>query len=146
MTMKNELHNNVSIVRCISPITAGTTGTGRTGVAVDRRGFHGVEFVASYGAITATGATFTVIVQESDSATSASFTSVADADLLGTESAAGVAAATPRTSGTTMNVTKRVGYKGNKRYVRGKIVNTATAGTPVALTCILHSPHLAPVS
>ena len=145
MTMKNELHNNVSIVRCISPITAGTTGTGRTGVAVDRRGFQGVEFIASYGAVTATGATFTVIIQESDSATSASFTSVADADLLGTEAAAGVAAAA-RASGTTMNVTKRVGYKGNKRYVRGKIVPTGTAGTPVSLTCVLHSPHLAPVT
>ena len=35
----------------------------------------------------------------------------ADADLIGTEAAAGIAATTPRTSGVSKNVTKRVGYR-----------------------------------
>jgi hypothetical protein len=48
--------------------------------------------------------------------------------------------------GSTENVTKRIGYRGAKRYVSANIVNTATAGTPVAANVILSNPHRAPVA
>jgi hypothetical protein len=141
--MKRDLHNNISIVESIDPVAVGTTGTGQTGAVVDRRGFDSVEAVLSYGAITATAATFTVTILEGDA--TGSMTSVADADLLGTESAAGLAAAT-RTDGSTENVVKRIGYIGSKRYVQAKIVSTATAGTPVAASFILGNPQGAKVA
>lgn len=141
--MKRDLHNNISIVESIDPVAVGTTGTGQTGAVVDRRGFDSVEAVLSYGAITATAATFTVTILEGDA--TGSMTSVADADLLGTESAAGIAAAT-RTDGSTENVVKRIGYIGSKRYVQAKIVSTATAGTPVAASFILGNPQGAKVA
>jgi hypothetical protein len=72
-------------------------------------------------------------------------TSVADADMLGTEAGAGIAAAT-RTDGSTENVTKRLGYIGESRYVRVDISSTATAGTPVAAGFLLGNPHRAPVA
>lgn len=138
-----DLHNNVDIIATIAPIAVGTTGTGQTGVVVDTRGYDAVEFDLSYGAITATAATFTPTILHGDA--TGSMTSVADADLLGTESGAGLAAAT-RTDGSTEKVTKRIGYIGGKRYVQAKIVSTATAGTPVGANVILYKAHTAPVA
>lgn len=137
----NDLHNNSRTAVAIAPVAVGTTGTGQTGKVIDRRGYGGVEFVCAYGTITSTAATLTVTVKEGDA--TGSLTSVADADLLGTEVLAGVAAAV-RTSGTSKNVTKRVGYRGSKRYVQCNIKSTATAGTLVSATAVLHNPSVAP--
>lgn len=138
-----DLHNNVDAVTVIPSVAVGTTGTGQTGSVIDTRGFDSVEFVINYGAITATAATFTVTVLEGDA--TGSLTSVADADLLGTESDAGLAAAT-RVDGSTEKVTKRLGYRGAKRYLRADVVSTATAGTPVGVSAILYHPHRAAVA
>ena len=139
----HDLHNNSRALRVVSPVAIGTTGTGKTGKVIDRQGWGGVEFVVDYGAVTATGAVFTVVVKEGDA--TGSLASVADSDLLGTEAGAGLAAGA-RTSGSSMNVSKRVGYKGNKRYVNASISSTATAGTPVAITAVMHNPSIAPTS
>lgn len=137
----NDLHNNCRTAVAIAPVAVGTTGTGQTGKVIDRAGYRGVEFVIAYGAITATAAVFTATIKEGDA--TGSLTSVADADLLGTEALAGVAAAV-RTSGTSKNVTKRIGYQGSKRYVQCNIKSTATAGTLIAATAVLHNPEVAP--
>lgn len=138
----HDLHNNISAVVCIEPVAVGTTGTGKTGGVIDLQGYGGVEFICSYGAITATDAVFTVVVKEGD--VTGTLTSVADADLLGTELLAGVIAAT-RTDGSSEKVVKRVGYKGGSRYANCSISSTVTAGTPIAVEAILHSPNVAPV-
>lgn len=141
----NDLHNSCRATRVISPVACGVTGTGLTGAIIDRQDYGGVEFVVSYGAVTATGATVTVTVLEGD--VTGTMTSVADADLLGTEVLASLAAqATARTSGTGKNVTKRIGYKGNCRYVTVKEVPTATAAAIVGVDAILHSPKLTPTA
>jgi hypothetical protein len=139
-----ELHNNVNILRVIAPVAIGTTGTGQTGKIIDRKGYGGVEFSIAYGTITATAAVYTVTVKEGD--VTGTLTSVADTDLLGTEAGAGIAATTPRTSGVSKNVTKRVGYKGLKRYVQCNVKSTSTAGTLISVNAILHSPSLRPVA
>lgn len=141
---RHELHNNIAAQRVISPVAVGTTGTGVTGKIIDRRGYRGVEFLCGYGSITATSATFTVTMKEGD--VTGTLTSVADADMLGSEANAGIAAAATRTSGVSKNVTKRVGYIGIKRYVQVNIKSTVTAGTPVHCDAILHGPSLAPVA
>ena len=137
-----DLHNNSRALRVISPVAVGTTGTGQTGKIIDRQGFGGLEFICAYGAITATNAVFTVTVKEGD--VTGTLTSVADTDLLGTELLAGVAATTPRTSGVSRNVVKRVGYKGNKRYVQANIKSTITAGTIISCDALLYSPSVMP--
>ncbi len=138
----HDLHNNSRALRVISPVAVGTTGTGQTGKVIDRQGYGGVEFICSYGSITATGAVFTATVKEGD--VTGTLTSVADGDLIGTELLAGVAATTTRTSGVSKNVVKRVGYRGNKRYVNCSIKSTATAGTIVSCEAILYSPSVMP--
>jgi len=138
------LHNNIQRKRSISPVAIGTTGTGKTGVIVDRYGYESVEFEFDYGTITATNATITPTVFEGD--VTGTMTSIANADLIGTEALAGIAAGTPRTSGSNKNVSKRLGYIGKKRYVQAKLVSTITAGPPVAATVLLGNPRTAPVA
>lgn len=139
--MSGDIHNNVLAVRGVAPVAIGTTGTGQVGKIVDRQGFGGVEFLIAYGTVTATNAVYTVTVKEGD-ATSA-MTSVADADLLGTESAAGVGATATRTSAVSKNVVKRIGYSGVKRYVQCGVKSTVTATTPVSVVALLGKPSLA---
>lgn len=138
-----DLHSNIKAIRVIAPVAVGTTGTGVTGKVIDTQGYQGVEMIVSYGTITATNAAFTLTIKEGD--VTGTMTSVADADLLGTEAAATPGTGT-RTSGTTKNVTKRIGYVGTKRYVQANVKSTVTATTPVAITAILSAPHLAPVA
>lgn len=145
-----DLASNIKTVRSISPVAAGTTGTGTVGKIVDRKGYNSVAIILDYGTITATNATITPVVKHGD--VTGTMTSVADADLntmipgTAPEVAAAIVAGTPRTSGTNKNVSKRVGYVGNKRYVSVNLVPTVTATTPVAATVILANPDRGPVA
>jgi hypothetical protein len=139
-----DLHSKMTATRVISPVAVGTTGTGKTGAVIDRAGYDGVEFIVDYGTVTATNAVFTAVMKEGD--VTGTLTSVADADMLGTELLCGLAAAASRTSGVSKNVSKRIGYRGNKRYVNLSISSTVTAGTPIAVTAILHTPNVSPTS
>ena len=134
----NDLHNNARVLRVIDPIAIGANAT-KTGKIIDRQGYGGVEFIASYGAVTTTGTVVTLVVFEGD--VTGTMTSVADSNLLGTEALASLPAATPRASGTTMRVTKRVGYRGVKRYVRVDAVQTGVTSVGcVGVAALLHNP------
>ena len=137
-----DLHSNIRTKTVISPLAIGANAT-KSGIVIDRQGYGGVEFIASYGAVTTTGSVVTLVVKEGDA--TGSLASVADADLIGTEALASLPAATPRAAGTTKEVTKRVGYIGNKRYVTVDAVQTGTTSVGViGVAAILHSPHNAP--
>jgi hypothetical protein len=139
-----DLHDNCRTVMGVSPVAIGANGT-LTGLVKDRQGYGGVEIIAAYGAVTTTGTVVTLVVKEGD--VTGTMTSVANADLLGTEALASLPAATPRTAGTTKEVTKRVGYIGQKRYVSCDAVKTGvTSVGVVGVTILLHSPHVAPTA
>lgn len=139
----NDLHNNVRTKSVIAPVAIGANAT-KTGVVIDRQGYGGVEFVASYGAVTTTGTVVTLVVKEGDA--TGSLTSVADADLLGTEALASLAAGA-RVAGTGKEVTKRIGYKGSKRYVSVAAISTGTTSVGcVGIAALLHSPQIAPTA
>lgn len=142
--MINELHSNVKQVQAIIPEAIGANAT-KTGPVIDRKAYGGVEFITSYGSVTTTGTVVTVVVKEGD--VTGTMTSVADADLLGTETLASLLAATPRTAGTTKEVSKRLGYKGTKRYVQMLMVQTGVTSVGcVSATALLFNPSLVPVS
>lgn len=143
MGNNQDLHNNVKATRVIGPVAIGANAT-KTGVIIDRQGYGGVEFIAAYGAIVTTGTVVTVAIAEGD--VTGTLTSVADADLIGTEALASrLGGAT--TSGIGQNVAKRVGYRGNKRYVRCNTISTGTTSVGcVSVTALLINPSVAPVS
>ena len=143
--MGKDLHHNVKVNTLgIYPQAVGTTGSanGVTTAAIDRAGYGGVEFIFGYGTIPSTTETISVVITESDASTGG-FTSVADADLIGTEAAAGIAAGT-RTSGSTKDAFKSVGYVGNKRYVKAKLYGVGTATALVSAVAVLHNPRHSP--
>jgi len=133
----------------IAPVAVGTTGTGQVGRVVDRRktvggvvtNYRGVNLIAGYGAITSTAAIFTAVVKEGDA--TGAMTSVADADMIGTEADLGLGAAV-RTDFTGDKVYKRISYKGTKRYVSVNISSTATAGAIVGCVAEFTDPDQAP--
>ena len=143
MAITPNLHELVRTKTGVAPVAIGTTGTGQVGKVIDRQGYNGVEFVIAVGTITSTLAVYTVTVKEGD--VTGTMTSVADADLIGTELLAGVAAGA-RSTGTTKQTTRRIGYKGTKRYVQCGIKSTATAGTLVGIACLLFDPMYAPTT
>lgn len=140
-----DLHNKVRAMRVIAPVAIGANAT-KSGKVIDRQGYGAVEFVASYGAVTTTGTIVTLVVKEGD--VTGTMTSVADGDLIGTEVLASLPVqATARTSEVGKNVTKRVGYKGSKRYVTVDAVGTGTTSVGcVSVEALLHSPGNAPTS
>jgi len=145
MKISKDLHNNVKSQRVIAPIAIGANAT-KTGKIVDIKGYAGVEFIASYGAVTTTGTIVTLVAFEGD--VTGTMTSIADADLIGTEALASLPVqATARTSEVGKNVSKRLGYKGNKRYVRVDAVGTGTTSVGcVSVTALLFTPEAAPTA
>lgn len=131
-----DLHNNINVARGISPasiISANGTTTGQT---IDVADFDSLEFLFLAGAIT--DGTFTVTIYEGDTANMSDEAAVADADLLGTE---------PVLTSADANAVKRVGYKGSKRYVRAKVVQTgATTGGFLSCIVLQGHPKTAPVA
>jgi hypothetical protein len=114
--------------------------TGAVTAAIDTKGYNGVEFHLLYGLTAAVTDTLTVLITESDASTGG-FTSVADTNLNGTEALASRLGVTTHVSGTSINVSKSVGYKGLKRYVKAKVTPVGTATMIVGCVATLFSPE-----
>jgi hypothetical protein len=142
--MSKDLHSNTRTVNIITAAAIGANAT-KTGLVKDRQGYGGVEFLVSYGSVTTTGTVVTLVALEGD--VTGTMTSVADTDLIGTEALASLPAATPRSAGTTKEVTKRLGYKGNKRYVSVNVLQTGVTSVGcISVVGLLHSPNNAPTT
>ena len=141
---RTNLHDIIKQRSVIAPIAIGANGT-KAGNVIDRLEYGGVEFIASFGNVTTTGTECTLVIMEGH--VTGVMTSAADIDLLGTEYLAGLRAATPRTSGVSKNVAKRVGYRGPLRYLRADLITAgATSAACVAVTAIMFNPALGPTS
>jgi hypothetical protein len=134
----HDLESRTKKMHVIGPVAVGANAT-KTGKIIDRLGWGGIRFIAGYGAVTTTGSIVTVQVKEGD--VTGTLTSVADADLIGTEALASLLAGA-RTSGTGQNVRKSVGYKGTKRYVQVNTISTGTTSVGcVDITAELFNPE-----
>lgn len=141
--MNKDLHSNIKQVLAVNAVALGTTGA-ITGAIIDRTGYGTVTFLPGYGSVTTTGTDVALIIKEGD--TTGALTSVADTDLIGTEVLAALPAGA-RTAGTGKEVVKRIGYKGNKRYVQMSFNHTGTTSVGIVWgTAVLGAPHVAPVS
>jgi hypothetical protein len=128
--MRRDLYSNIGTALAISPAVKSAAGDG---ITIDTKNFSSVAFVITTGAIASAG-DFGVSVQESDA--SGSGFAAADAEFVDTNAPATLAA----------DSTYKVGYRGNKRYVRLQL--TKAGGTSIALgaVAVLGHPHVAPVA
>lgn len=142
--MNNDLHNNIDLRRAISPASVSDT-TPLVSVVIDRKGFGSLEFAIAIGSVADADATFTVLVEEGDVGTPGSTTltdasAVADADLLGTELLAGFQFDDD-------NEVRKIGYRGNKQYVRMTITPVGNASAALlSAIAILGSPSVSPTA
>lgn len=133
-----DLHNNIhpSGVACItvSDTTAVVSGI------IDTQGFNSLEFLIATGTLADVDATFTVLVEDGDDSGLSDNASVADSGLLGTEADAAFTFAEDATA-------RKIGYIGNKRYVRCTVTPVANTGSaPIAIIPLQGDPENAPTA
>lgn len=132
-----DLHNNIHVARAISPVSeAGNTPL--VSQIIDRQGYESLEFVIATGSLADADATFVVLVEDGEAANLSDAAAVADTFLLGTEALAGFQFDDD-------NEVRKIGYLGDKRYVRLTITpaNNASAGL-IAAVAILGHPSYTP--
>ncbi|BAI71476.1 hypothetical protein AZL_020380 [Azospirillum sp. B510] len=132
-----DLHNNLAPLVALN-IGAIASNTTTNGAIIDTRGFNSLEFVIQSG--TLTDGTYTPALIEGNASDLSDGSPVAADDLLGTVAAATFAA-------TDDNKVKKLGYRGNKRFVRLSLVSAgASTGGTIGATAILGHPRNAPVA
>lgn len=125
-----DLHNNIKVSRAISPVAAQTNSdTAIVSQILDTANFAANELVIQIGANTDANVTFTVLLEEGDVSTLSDNAAVADADLLGTELLAGFQYDDD-------NETRKLGYKGTKRYIRATITPSGNNAGDVFLAAM----------
>lgn len=129
--MYRDQNSNLSAAESIRPQVAAGGVNGQT---VDLRGYDSATVVVSVGAITGSGASSAVSIEESDTGTGG-WTDVADADILGTEPGA-----------LTANSDYQFGYIGDKRYVRAVFALGAATNVAVSAMVVRGNPHKAPTA
>ena len=135
-----DIHNNIKVVRALSPVATPADNTAQVSQIIDRAGYEGIEFVIATGAIPDADATFAVTMHHGDAANLSDAAAVSADDLVGTLAGASFIFSDD-------DSTKKVGYKGTKRYVRLTITPTANASaTLLAVVAILGGARKAPVA
>lgn len=134
-----DMRSQTTVAFGISATLSGTTPS--AGNIVDTTDYGSATFVMQTGTVTDAGDAngFSVEIQHSDSTAAASFTAVADIDLIGLESALQV------TLDTADNVpVGSIGYRGNRRYVRAVVTGTTGTNAVVNGVWVLQNPRYAP--
>ena len=134
-----DLFNNITVARAIAPVSV-SDNTAQVGQIIDRQGYNSLTFAIALGSLADADATFAVLVEHGDAANLSDAAAVSASDLLGTAAFAGFTFADD-------NATRKVGYKGSKRYVRLTITpsNNASAALFGAVALLGH-PQSAPTS
>lgn len=132
--------NNIHLVRAISPVATPIDNTPQVSQIIDRLGYDSLTFAILLGDLPAAAATFTVLIQDGDAANLSDAAAVADDELVGTEALASF-------TSTDDHKVRKVGYRGNKRYVRLTITPAAnTAASLIAAVAILAHPSIVPTA
>jgi hypothetical protein len=114
-----DLMNDLDMVQAFAPKAAVTDGTAQVSAILDRLGYGSVVLALTTGTLTDSDAVWSVLLEDSDDGTN--FDAVTDANLNGTEALAGFTFAAD-------DACRKLGYVGNKRYLRAT-VDDSTANT-----------------
>ncbi|MBI1243768.1 MAG: hypothetical protein GC202_02090 [Alphaproteobacteria bacterium] len=132
-----DLMNNVHPVRAISPVSV-SDDTALVSQIIDRKGYESLTFLIAMGSLADAGATFTALVEHDDDAALGSAAAVPDDMLVGTEVLASFNQGDD-------NETRKIGYIGDKRYVRLTITPAGNASAAViAAIALLGHPAATP--
>ena len=139
MSFPTSLHDTVKPVPAILPGTSVSDNTPVVSAILDTAGFEAVELVVITGTLADADATFTVLLEHGDTPTLSDAAAVADDELVGTEAEASFTAAND-------NTTRKIGYRGMKRYLRATITPSGnSAAAALAAVWLLAGGRRQPV-
>jgi len=116
-----DLANNLHFVPAFAPKAAVTDNTAQVSAILDRAGYESVALAMVTGTDADADATFAVLLEESDASDMTGAAAVADADMIGTEALAGW-------DFNDDGVCRKLGYIGNKRYLRATVTPANNTG------------------
>ncbi len=137
-----DMSDNIKATRAYSPVaSAGTGDTPLVSEIADLQGFDSCTLLILTGTLADAGATFTVLIEDGDASDLvADGGAVVDAQLIGTEAAASFSQADD-------NKVLKIGYVGNKRYVRATITPSGNAAAaPITAVWVLGHASVGPQS
>jgi hypothetical protein len=131
--------NHIHPAVALAPVVA-TDNTALVSTIADVAGFDALTLVIATGTLADTDATFAVLIEHADLSNMSGGVAVPDEDLVGTEALAGFTFAAD-------GATRKIGYRGAKRYVRATITPTGNAGNaPIAAVWIYGEPARLPTA
>lgn len=134
-----DFHNNCLVKKAIVPVVV-TDNTAQVSSIIDTKGYDALEFIIATGTLSDADTTVTVLVEDGDNSSLSDNAAVADAELLGTE-------ATASFQFDDDGEVRKIGYIGNKRYVRLTITPANNTGNiPLAAVAVLTYAANAPVT
>lgn len=135
-----DMLNNVTPRRAISPAAAVADNTAFVSQIIDTQGFDSLTFLILTGALADADATFAVTMDHGDAANLSDAAPVPADQLIGTLALAGFTFAAD-------DSTRKIGYRGSRRYVRMTITPSANSGNAfVAAVALLGHPLQAPTA
>lgn len=136
-----DLTSFISPVRAIAPVASAADNTPLVSAIINRMqdvGYESLTFLIATGALPDIDATFAVLVEHGDLANLADAAAVPDEQLVGTEALASFTFADD-------NKCYKIGYVGNKQYVRLTITPANNTGVSlVAVIALLGHAHATP--
>ncbi|MCG5239532.1 hypothetical protein MCW82_07090 [Azospirillum doebereinerae] len=114
------MHDTIKPVIAIVPGTVTSDNAAVVSAILDAAGFADVELIIMTGTLADADATFAVLLEHGDAANLSDAVAVDDDELIGTEAAAAFTYADD-------NKTRKLGYRGMKRFLRATITPSANA-------------------
>ena len=136
-----DLHNTIKATIAIAPQTQTIADTAIVGTIIDTAGFDTCEIVFLTGTLTDADATFAVTLEHGDDPALADTAVPAAGDLIGTTALASFTFADDIT-------TKKIGYRGTKRYLRATVTptNNNAGAAPIAAVALQTLARVKPVA
>lgn len=140
-----DLINNIQVKRGVSPNVV-TDNTAQVSQIIDRQGYDSAAFIIALGTLSDSDTTCTVLLEEGDDASLSDAAAVADADMLSQTSGTAPETAAAFNFGDD-NEVRKIGYIGNKRYIRLTVTPANNTGNiPICVIGLLGNPSMAPVT
>ena len=132
-----DISNNIDLKRAISPVSV-ADNTAQVSQVLDTRDYGAVMLALAIGSFADADATAAVLIEESD-VSGSGYTAVADEYLNGTEALAGFQFDDD-------NECRKIGYTGNKRYVRATVTPANNASAVLIAGIWVCAPNRVPAA
>lgn len=133
-----DLHNKITLKRAISPVSV-ADNTAQVSQIIDIQGHKSLVFGIATGSLADADVTFTVLVEHGDASNLSDAAAVPDDMLNGTEALAGFQFDDD-------NECRKIGYRGDKRYVRLTITPANNASAALISAIAIMEPLSTPAA